>query len=311
MKIIFAGTPEFAKVALEKLLQTSHEIVAVYTQPDRKAGRGLHLKASPVKELALAHQVPIHQPASLKDEAEQETLQKYDADIMVVAAYGLLLPPKVLTTPRLGCINIHPSLLPRWRGAAPIQRTISEGDKETGVCIMQMDAGLDTGDVLLMKPYILKPDETSVSLHDQLAKLGTQALIETLDLLEQNKVLATPQDNSKATYAQKICKEEALIDWQDSAKVIDQTIRAFNPWPVAYTTWQGKNLRIWEAKVVADVSTGEPRAIVKATHEGIDVATGAGVLRILKVQLPGGKIQSAADFYNAHHQDLQAGQHLI
>lgn len=311
MKIIFAGTPEFAQVVLETLLQTKHKVVAVYTQPDRKAGRGLQLKVSPVKELALANELPVHQPASLKDESEQEILANYNADVMVVAAYGLLLPPKVLTTPPLGCINIHPSLLPRWRGAAPIQRTIHEGDLETGVCIMQMDAGLDTGAVLHCKLYAVKPDETSASLHDALSKLGAQALIETLDLLEQNKIIPQPQDASKVTYAQKISKEEALIDWQDSAKVIDQTIRAFVPWPVAYTSWQGKNLRIWEAKIVDDISTAEPRTIVKASQQGIDIATGAGVLRLLKIQLPGGKVQTAADFYNAHHQDLQEGQHFV
>lgn len=311
MKIIFAGTPEFAAVALEALVHTSHEIVAVYTQPDRPAGRGLKLTSSAVKSLALHYQLPVYQPKSLKESHEQDVLASMQADIMVVAAYGLLLPSAVLRLPRLGCINIHPSLLPRWRGAAPIQRTIFAGDTETGVTIMQMDEGLDTGPMLLVKPYTLKPNETSQTLHDTLAKVGADALVETLTLLEQGQMTPKAQDNDFATYAHKISKEEALIDWTRPAIELDREIRAFNPWPVAYTTWQSHTLRIWDAEVSPHTDThAAPRTILHASAEGIDVAAGIGALRLLKVQTPGGKVLSAADFYNAKRNELIPGQHL-
>lgn len=311
LKIIFAGTPEFAVCALEELLHSHHQIVAVYTQPDRPKGRGLKLTPGPVKELALSYQLPIYQPASLKDAYEQERLAHFSADVMVVAAYGLLLPAAVLSLFPLGCINIHPSLLPRWRGAAPIQRTIYSGDTLTGVSIMQMDQGLDTGPVLLQRHYELKSDETSQTLHDILAKLGAKALIETLDLLHEKKITATPQDNTLATYAEKISKEEALIDWIQPAAELEREIRAFNPWPVAYTSWHGQNLRIWSAKMIAENHTVSPRTIVQASTEGIDIATGKGVLRLLSVQLPGGKVLSIADFYNARRKELIVGEHFI
>lgn len=311
MRILFAGTPRFAQIALEKLLQTSHEILAVYTQPDRKAGRGQHLTASPVKELALKHNLVVKQPDSLKDSSLQEDIKNYQADAFVVAAYGLLLPSVILHAPKFGCINIHPSLLPRFRGAAPLPRTIQSGDSLTGVCIMQMDEGLDTGPILLRKEYKLKPDETTATLHDVLANLGAEALVETLTLLEKNKIIPEQQDNSQATYANKICKEEALLDWTQEAKSIDRTIRAFNPWPIAYTSWQDKNLRIWNAKLIADHTDAEPRTIVHASKDGIDIAASNGVIRLLQLQLPGGKVLSAADFFNAHRHQLIVGQHLI
>lgn len=312
LKIIFAGTPEFAKVALQELIKhTEFEIVAVYTQPDRPSGRGLKLTASPVKELALQQQIPVYQPVTLKDDNEQEALKNFNADVMVVAAYGMLLPEAVLNIPRYGCINIHPSLLPRWRGAAPIQRTIFAGDKMTGVTIMQMDKGLDTGPMLLQHQYALAEDETSQTLHDKMAQMGAHSLVETLHLLRQNKLTPVIQNNELATYAAKITKEEACIDWTQAAIEIENKIRAFNPWPVAYTKWQEQNLRIWLAKTINDKQSVAAGTLIAASRDGIDVATGAGVLRILQLQLPGGKILSAADFYNAKQNELVVGKQFL
>lgn len=311
LKVIFAGTPDFASVALEALIGSSHEVIAVYTQPDRPSGRGLKVKPSPVKVLGQHYKLPIFQPASLKEAYEQERLANFHADVMVVAAYGLLLPSKVLHTPRLGCVNIHPSLLPRWRGAAPIQRTIHAGDSISGVTIMQMDEGLDTGPILLQKQYVLEPDETSQSLHDELAKIGAESLIQTLDLLAENKIESQIQDNEHATYAHKISKEEALIDWNQPALELEWTVRAFNPWPVAYTTWQNQNLRIWSAKAIKTPANASPRTILYASEQGIDIATGDGILRLQKLQLPGSTVISAADFYHAKGRELKVGEHLI
>jgi methionyl-tRNA formyltransferase len=309
LNIIFAGTPEFSVVALSALLQANHKIAAVYTQPDRPAGRGRKLTASPVKDLALQHSLPIHQPVTLRDEREQKILKEFNADLMVVVAYGLLLPLAVLKAPRLGCINIHASLLPRWRGAAPIQRAILAGDAETGVTIMQMEQGLDTGPMLYKKTCPILTTDTSHSLHERLAKLGADALITMLDQLAQ----LTPevQNNSLATYAHKIAKEEAEIDWQQSAVELDRQIRAFNPWPVSYTTDRGQILRVWEAsRLTKECSNVAPGTIMQSSAQGIDVATGESVLRLLKIQLPGARVLPVADVLNARHQEFAPGKIL-
>ncbi len=311
LNIIFAGTPAFAAFALQALIDSPHNIIAVYTQPDRKAGRGLKLTESPVKALALAAHLPIFQPASLKNPTEQEQLADLKPDVLVVAAYGMLLPSAVLCIPRLGCVNIHPSLLPRWRGAAPIQRTIFAGDKKTGVTIMLMDEGLDTGPILMQRECAMDEDETSQTLHDKLATMGASALIETLNLMAADNIQPIEQNNDHTTYANKISKEEALIDWAQPAMELEWEVRAFNPWPVAYTTWQEQALRIWQAKAVTGDQHAKPRTILYAAHDGIDIATGNGALRLLQVQLPGGKIISVSDFYNAHRDALVVGETLI
>lgn len=304
LKIIYAGTPDFAAAALRQLLTaTDHQIVAVYTQPDRPAGRGRKLQASPVKELALEHNIPVEQPERLKDQPDTwEQLRSYNADLMVVAAYGLLLPKEVLEIPRLGCINIHASLLPRWRGAAPIHRAILAGDTQSGITIMQMDEGLDTGAMLYKVSTPIESDETSASLHDRLADLGGMALIESLSMFEQGKLEPEPQDDQLACYAKKLHKEEADIDWHASASTILRQINAFIPWPVSQTSWEGKKIRIWGA-VLPEPSAAKghsPGTVIKTGKEGIEVACGERSLLITHLQLPGKRQQDSASFLNAH-----------
>lgn len=311
LNVIFAGTPDFAAEALKALLQSRHQVVAVYTQPDRPAGRGRKLTPSPVKQLALENGIEVYQPLSLKDTEAQQQLVALDADVMVVVAYGLLLPVPVLEAPALGCINIHASLLPRWRGAAPIQRAILAGDAETGVTIMQMDEGLDTGDMLLKRVCPIERDDTAQVLHDRLARIGAEAAIEVLDQLSEGTTRAEPQDDGLANYAAKLSKAEALIDWQQPAIEIERLVHGFNPWPVAQTEFAEQMLRIWLASAVDDVTTDQPPgSVLKADKHGIDVATGEGVLRIQMAQLPGGKAMAAADLINSRKELKQPGLRL-
>jgi methionyl-tRNA formyltransferase len=289
--------------ALEALLHSSHRVVAVYTQPDRPAGRGQQLAASAVKQCAVRHGLPVEQPATLREPSAVEGLQRWSADVMIVAAYGLLLPRSILQTPRLGCINIHASLLPRWRGAAPIQRAIAAGDAETGVTIMQMEAGLDTGPMLLTRAVSIDARETGASLHDRLASLGAQALLDALDAIVQGTATPRAQPADGVTYAAKIRKEEAEIDWSRSAAEIDRQIRAFDPWPVAQTRWNGQQLRVWRAMPIDSSASPDPGKVLGTSAAGVDVGTGNGVLRLTRVQSAGRKAMSAAEFVKAHRLD--------
>lgn len=297
MKIIFAGTPHFAASALAALLK-EHQIVAVLTQPDRPAGRGMQLTSSPVKQLALQHDLPVLQPATLKNEEVQRSIAVLDADVMVVAAYGLILPKAVLQLPRYGCLNIHASLLPRWRGAAPIQRAILAGDKETGITIMQMDEGLDTGDILLRKACPIEQSDTAQILHDKLADLGANCILEALHLLQENRLTPVKQDDEAACYAAKLLKSEAQIDWRQDARQIERAVRAYNPFPVCQARLDGVMIKIWQAGIGADIS-GEPGKVLAADKLGITVACGKGALRLEMLQRPGGKAQPAAQFLQA------------
>ena len=301
LRVVYAGTPEFAVPALATLLASEHSVVAVYTQPDRPAGRGRKLRASPVKELALAHQVPVEQPASLRDPEVQQRLREYRPDVMVVAAYGLILPQAVLDLPVYGCLNIHASLLPRWRGAAPIQRAILAGDRETGVTIMRMDAGLDTGGMLLKRGCPIGDRDTAAILHDRLAELGAEALMAIVGRLGSEDLDGETQNEAEATYAAKIDKAEAELNWTLPADQIDRCVRAFNPWPVAYTRYRGEPLRVWVAEVLAQGRPDRAPAgtVIAEGPAGIDVACGEGILRILGLQLPGGRVLAPREFLTA------------
>ncbi|MFM5379538.1 methionyl-tRNA formyltransferase [Aeromonas dhakensis] len=310
LKLIFAGTPDFAARHLAALLSSDHEVVAVYTQPDKPAGRGQKLTASPVKELALAHDLPVYQPASLRKEEAQAELAALGADLMVVVAYGLILPKVVLDTPRLGCINVHGSLLPRWRGAAPIQRSIWAGDAETGVTIMQMDVGLDTGAMIRKVSCPIAADETSASLYDKLAELGPQALVDTINAMAAGNIAAEAQDDALANYAEKLSKEEARIDWSMDAAAIERCIRAFNPWPISWFEVADQTVKIWQAEVITQDHGQRAGTLLKADKQGIDVATGKGVLRLLTLQPPGKKAMSVTDLLNSRRDWFEPGTQL-
>jgi len=308
LRVIFAGTPDFAAASLQALLDGPHEVIAVYTQPDRPAGRGRKLTPSPVKSLALAHDLPVYQPQSLKNGQELEQLTSLEADLMVVAAYGLILPPRALALPKYGCINVHASILPRWRGAAPIQRAIAAGDQETGITIMQMDAGLDTGDMLHKATCPITATDTGSTLHDTLAALGGEALTTVLTDLTGYQTKAEVQNDELATYARKLDKAEARIDWQQPAAAIAQQVRAFNSWPVAQAELDEKIVRIWQAEVVHDANGKAPGTIVQANNDGLDIATGDGLLRIQQMQLPGSKSLPVDAILNSKRDQFAPGK---
>ena len=300
LKIIFAGTPEFYVSPLRALIESENYVIDVYTQPDRPAGRGRTLTPSPVKQAAAEANIPVFQPDNFREEADLETLEGLQADVMIVVAYGLILPRRVLDAPRFGCLNIHASLLPRWRGAAPIQRAIQAGDVQTGVTIMQMEAGLDTGPMLYKAMIDIGEHETGGQLHDRLAPLGAEALMATLALLQNGELEPEVQNDEAANYAHKLTKSEAEIDWSISASNIERMIRAFNPWPVAYTKLGDKTLRVWEALLPDRQVEAVAGSVVETSNEGIDVATGEGLLRITRLQPQGKRAMSAKDFLNAH-----------
>jgi len=304
MKIIFAGTPDFSVAPLKALLESEHDVIAVYTQPDRPAGRGRKLTASPVKQVALEANIPVFQPEKLKSEEAQQELINLGADLMIVVAYGLILPKVILDAPTFGCLNIHASLLPRWRGAAPIQRAIESGDAQSGVTIMQMDIGLDTGDMLYKSATDITADETAQTLHDRLSTIGSDALMATLANLSDLQASAEKQDETLVTYAEKLNKAEAKVDWQQPAKLILRKIQAFNPWPVAFCDWQEKPLRIWKARMasadeIATAGKGQFGEVLEVSKEGVLVQAQDGILCLELVQPPGKKAMSAYDFAQA------------
>lgn len=306
LKIVFAGTPEFGLPCLDALAQSSHCLTAIYTQPDRPSGRGRKVHASAVKEWAIAHELPVYQPLNFKTPEAIADLADLKPDLMVVIAYGLILPRSVLEIPRLGCINVHASLLPRWRGASPIQQAILQGDDCSGVTIMQMDVGLDTGAMLVKVDCPITAVDTAGTLHDKLAQLSPQPLLQAIDLLINNK-MGQAQDDNLATYAQKINKEDGRINWQNSAVVINRQIRAFNPWPIAYTLLNSDSLRIHQASVVTLEHDVQPGTIVQLTKQGMLIATGEGGLLVEKIQFPSAKTVSVADWLNSGKIELHVG----
>lgn len=310
LRIVFAGTPDFAARHLAALLSSEHDIIAVYTQPDRPAGRGKKLTASPVKNIALEHDIPVYQPENFKSAEAKQQLADLNADLMVVVAYGLLLPDVVLNTPRLGCINVHGSILPRWRGAAPIQRSIWAGDAETGVTIMQMDVGLDTGDMLSIATTPIESDDTSASMYEKLAELGPKALINCVGNLAVGNIEPVKQDDELANYAKKLSKEEAKIDWNSEAAFIERCIRAFNPWPVSYFSASDNNIKVWKARVEPAQGDQQPGTILQADKTGIYIAAAKDTLVLEQIQVPGKKAMSVQDVLNARRDWFEVGSQL-
>lgn len=299
LKIIFAGTPDFAAKHLQALLNSPHQVIGVFTQPDKPAGRGNKLTASPVKQLALQNNLPVYQPISLKDSANQQIIADLNADIMIVVAYGLILPQTVLDMPKYGCLNVHGSLLPRWRGAAPIQRACWAGDTETGITIMQMDVGLDTGDMLYKEKCHIEDDDTSATLYNKLAQIGPDALLKTLKLIIEGKAKPEKQNESQVTYATKLSKQEAKLDWNLTATQLERCIRAFNPWPVSYFEINGELIKVWQANVISETTDKTPGTILRADKSGIQIATQDGVINMTLLQPAGKKPMSAQDFLNS------------
>ncbi|UPQ88019.1 methionyl-tRNA formyltransferase [Vibrio sinaloensis] len=310
LKIVFAGTPDFAARHLAALLSSEHEIIAVYTQPDRPAGRGKKLTASPVKNIAVEHDIAVYQPENFKSDEAKQQLADLNADLMVVVAYGLLLPQAVLDTPKLGCINVHGSILPRWRGAAPIQRSIWAGDKETGVTIMQMDIGLDTGDMLKIATLPIEATDTSASMYEKLAELGPQALVECLTDIANGSAVAEKQDDALANYAKKLSKEEARINWNDDAAHIERCVRAFNPWPMSHFVAAEHSIKVWQSRVEAQSADKPAGTILRADKSGIYVATGQDVLVLEQLQVPGKKAMPVQDILNARASWFEVGSEL-
>lgn len=306
MRIVFAGTPEFAAQHLQALIDAGREVIAVYTQPDRPAGRGQKLMPSPVKQLALQHDIPVHQPQTLRDPAAQTELASLQADLMVVVAYGLILPQLVLDMLRLGCINSHASLLPRWRGAAPIQRAIEAGDAESGVTVMQMEAGLDTGPMLLKVSTPISADDTGGSLHDRLAELGSNAVIEAVAALEAGTLVGEVQDDSLATYAHKLNKDEARLDWTRPAVELERRVRAFHPWPICHSSLDGAAVKIHAAE--SGTGRGTPGQLIGADKNGLEVACGEGSLRLTRIQFAGGKPLAFSDLFNSRREQFAPGK---
>ncbi|MEO3741825.1 methionyl-tRNA formyltransferase [Kosakonia oryzendophytica] len=310
LRIIFAGTPDFAARHLDALLSSEHQIVGVFTQPDRPAGRGKKLMPSPVKVLAEEKGLPVFQPVSLRAQENQQLIANLNADVMVVVAYGLILPKSVLEMPRLGCINVHGSLLPRWRGAAPIQRSLWAGDAETGVTIMQMDVGLDTGDMLYKLSCPVTAEDTSATLYDKLAQLGPQGLLDTLQQLAQGRAEPQVQDEALVTYAEKLSKEEARIDWSLSAAQLERCIRAFNPWPMSWFVIDEQPIKVWKASVIPSSTTAVPGTILETSKAGIQVATADGILNLESLQPAGKKAMSAQDLLNSRREWFVPGNLL-